>query len=390
MAARVRGGSGPLSNTIVGIDASRNRSGGAQNHLVSLLTAEDPRRHGIAEVHVWAYRDLADRLPDAPWLIRHNPSALGKSLAKQLWWQRFQFHRELGEHGCHILLSTDAGTIGTFEPSVVMSRDMLSYEPGEMARYRFSFPWFRLLFLRYAQARALRRARGAIFLTRYATDMIERHTGPLRTVAIIPHGVGLSFRRVKPEPWVIDPARTIRCVYVSNTELYKHQWNVVYAVGKLKSSGVDLCLNLVGGGTGLAQARLERAIREVDPEGRFIFQSGNVPHDQLPGILAESDIFIFASSCENMPNTLVEGMATGLPIACSDRGPMPEVLQDGGVYFDPENVTSIAGALTELLTDPSLRRQFSARATALAEKYSWERCANETWKFIMQVLRGGH
>ena len=35
-----------------------------------------------------------------------------------------------------------------------------------------------------------------------------------------------------------------------------------------------------------------------------------------------------------MPNTLVEAMASGLPIACSDRGPMPEVLGDGGVLFD--------------------------------------------------------
>ena len=42
-----------------------------------------------------------------------------------------------------------------------------------------------------------------------------------------------------------------------------------------------------------------------------------------------------------MLNTLIESTCVGLPIACSNRGPMPEVLEDGGVYFDPENTQSI-------------------------------------------------
>ena len=79
---------------------------------------------------------------------------------------------------------------------------------------------------------------------------------------------------------------------------------------------------------------------------------GFVPHDDLPSLLAGADLFVFASSCENMPNTLVEAMAIGLPIACSDRGPMPEVLRDGGVYFDPENPESIAAAIETLIRDP--------------------------------------
>ena len=50
---------------------------------------------------------------------------------------------------------------------------------------------------------------------------------------------------------------------------------------------------------------------------------------------------IFASSCESSSCVLIENMASGLPIACSNRGPMPEVLKDGGVYFDPEKPIDI-------------------------------------------------
>lgn len=103
--------------------------------------------------------------------------------------------------------------------------------------------------------------------------------------------------------------------------------------------------------------------------------------------LAEADLFIFASSCENMPNTLLEAMAVGLPIACSNRGPMPEVLDDGGVYFDPEDAVSIANSVEQLIKDPDLRAKIARRASQLSEQYSWSRCAEETWKFICETYR---
>ena len=110
-----------------------------------------------------------------------------------------------------------------------------------------------------------------------------------------------------------------------------------------------------------------------------------VAAEKLPELLAESDLFIFASSCENMPNTLVEGMASGLPIACSDRGPMPEVLRDGGTYFDPTDPASIASAIEKLLVDTELRATFARRAAELSREYSWERCARETWAFLRKT-----
>jgi glycosyltransferase involved in cell wall biosynthesis len=83
-----------------------------------------------------------------------------------------------------------------------------------------------------------------------------------------------------------------------------------------------------------------------------------------------------------MPNTLVEAMASGLPIACSDRGPMPEILKDAGVYFDPENHESISTAVFELLRSHELRKKLAERAYQLSTQYSWARCARETWSYL--------
>jgi len=370
------------SGIVVGIDASRNRSGGAIRHLVGILGAGDPRAHGIERVHVWSYDTLLDALPDAPWLVKHSPRELKGSLITQLWWQRRVLPTEARRRGVMILLNTDAGTVCRAHPAVTMSRDMLSYESGEMGRYRLSRMWLRLLALRYVQAWSLKDADGAIFLTRYAAEVIQRITGPLRRTAIIPHGIGPEFRRSHR----LSHGEPIRCMYVSQTDLYKHQWRVVRAIADLRRRGHNISLLLAGGGEGRAQRLLDDELRRSDPRSEFVTQRGFVGAKDLPALLAECDLFVFASTCENMPNTLVEAMASGLPIACSNRGPMPEVLRDGGVYFDPEDAGSIAVAVEKLVVDPALRASLAGRAAELSADYSWERCARETWAFLQEIF----
>ena len=370
----------------VAIDASRNRSGGAKAHLVGILRDSDPREHGIEAVHVWSYKSLLAALPKRPWLVKHNPAALERGLAHQMWWQWRHLPREIAQAGCQVLLSTDAGSICRYSPSAVMSRDMLSYEPGEMQRYGFSMARLRLLALKYVQNRSLRLAEGAIFLTRYAAKVIQENTGRLPRVSIIPHGVGDEFKAVTPrQDWPAPGGGPVECLYVSNAAMYKHQWHVVRAVTSLRRQGHDMRLRLVGGGSGRAQALLEAEIARSDPHGAFVRCEPFARPEHLPGILSQAHLFIFASSCENMPNTLVEAMAAGLPIACSNRGPMPEVLGDGGVTFDPEAPDSIAAAIEALLRDDDRRRDLAAQARRLAENYSWSRCGRETWQFLSHL-----
>lgn len=376
---------------VVGIDASRNRSGGAKSHLIGLITGCDPADYGVREVHVWAYRTLLDGIPDRPWLVKHNPKALECSLVRQVLWQVFSFPTQIQNVGCDIVLNTDAGSMSSVEPSVTMSRDMLSYEPGEIDRYGWSKARLRLIVLRFVQNRSLRRADGAIFLTDHAARVIQKHCGVLRRTAHIPHGVGENFLRIcHTLQWPDKQERAIRLLYISNTALYKHQWTVVKAVEQLRGQGFNVSLKLVGGGQGPAQRKLLEQMAVSDPRGEYISQEKFVPQDALPRYLSESDVFVFASSCENMPNTLIEAMAAGLPVVCSRRGPMPEVLEDAGEYFDPEESQSIAEAIRKVLDNREIRSRMSARAKALASQYSWERCARETWLFLVDTFNNYH
>ena len=375
-----------MNRIVVGIDASRNRSGGAKAHLLGILNATQPCEFGISMVHLWSYNELLEQVPDYPWLIKHCPPELDRKMPIQLLWQRNILPRELAQNGCDILLSTDAGTVCRFAPAVVMSRDMLSFEDGEMERYPIcSKARLRLLLLKYVQAASLRDAAGALFLTQYAAEVIQSFTGSLPVVRIIPHGIGNEFRRRKPMTAANGVTKHIRCCYVSNVDLYKHQWHVVTAIAMLRREGYSVELNLIGGGSGAARAMLDRAVAREDPTGSFVTILDNIPHRDIPSQLANADLFIFASSCENMPNTLVEAMAAGLPIACSARGPMPEILGDAGAYFDPEVPASIAQAIRAIISDDVFRRTIARKALDLSQEYSWRRCAQETWLFLKEA-----
>lgn len=60
-----------------------------------------------------------------------------------------------------------------------------------------------------------------------------------------------------------------------------------------------------------------------------------------------------------------------MPIVCSDKGPMSEILGDAGVYFDPEKPTEIADVLKKLINSPMIREQKVNVAYKIAKAYTW-------------------
>jgi glycosyltransferase involved in cell wall biosynthesis len=143
----------------------------------------------------------------------------------------------------------------------------------------------------------------------------------------------------------------------------------------------------VGSAFSSAYNRFKKTWAKLSLSKGCIRYHGEVPHNELARYYREADAFVFASSCENLPIILLEAMAAGLPIACSNRGPMPEVLKDAGVYFDPESPEQIAQAMAKLMADSELRASCSAKAYEYASQYQWKRCADETFAFLSSVAK---
>jgi glycosyltransferase involved in cell wall biosynthesis len=374
----------------LGVDASNLRLGGGITHLIELLRAAQPPKFGFSEVIVWGREAVLERLEDRPWLVKSAQRVLEHGLLQQSWWQSFRLSELARAADCALLFVPGGSYVGSFRPVVTMSRNMLPFEWRETRRYGFSRHTLKWIVLRLVQSRSFRKADGIIFLTQYAQRAVLRVVGRLRGKTVtIAHGINPRFIRApRPQrtPAQFTAAQPCRLVYVSTTELYKHQWNVAEAVAQLRSEGLPLVLDLAGP-PGPGQRRLDATLERVDPQRRFISARGEVAYRDLHELYAAADIGVFASSCENMPNILLEGMASGLPMACSNLGPMPEVLGDAGVYFNPERPGEIAEALRSLIASPELRAQKAQAAFMRAQQYSWKRCAEETFSFLGRIAQ---
>jgi len=375
----------------IGIDASNLREGGGVTHLVELLQAAVPSEHGVDRVTVWAGRETLAHLPERSWLEARTDPALDGCLPQRAYWQTRTLAREAAT-AADVLFVPGGTYRGAFRPFVAMFRNMLPFADRERRRYGLSAMRAKLELLQFTQASTFRRADGVIVLTDHAREVLSGlAVSPRQRIAVIPHGVDRSFLRPPRAQHGLETfsaERPLRLLYVSKVDLYKHQWTVAEAVAELRSEGLPIALRLVGPAYGPAASRPLATLDAIDPARHYVRYEAAVERRYLPDAYASADGFVFASTCENLPNILIEAMAAGLPIACSNRRPMPDVLGPDAFYFDPESRESIVAALRALVIDPEARNRAAEAAYARAQSFSWERCARETFAFVRETAGG--
>lgn len=377
---------------ILAIDASNLREGGGVTHLVELLRTVEPLRYGFGRIILWSVPETLDRIDDRPWLDKRAPRAISRGGLRRIFWQWYTLAREARAEGCDLLFSPGGTLLCNFHPAVTMCRNMLPFEATEVERYGISLRRLRLLLLRRLQSMSFRKADGLVFLTDYARNAVLKIIGSVSgMVTTIPHGVSEKFHvaeRVHRKIATASSQLPFRLIYVSHASPYKHQWNVISAVASLRArTNWPVVLDMVGP-LSIASSvnQIKHSIAEHDFTGEWAHFHGPEPREKLQERLSGADAAVFASSCENMPNILLEKMAAGLPIACSSRGPMPEILKNAGEYFDPECPVEIAAALEKLISDSALRQSYALKSISMASRFSWERCTDETFLFLSNFL----
>ena len=103
---------------------------------------------------------------------------------------------------------------------------------------------------------------------------------------------------------------------------------------------------------------------------------GEINQQKVIKDLKKFDIFVFASSSETFGISLVEAMAVGMPIVSSNKSSLPEVLQNGGLYFDPKDDLQLSNQIELLITNEVYAATILGiiLATGLrlvAMKYNW-------------------
>jgi glycosyltransferase involved in cell wall biosynthesis len=140
---------------------------------------------------------------------------------------------------------------------------------------------------------------------------------------------------------------------------------------------------VIAGRKGWLYDQIFQQVERLGLESEVVFP-GYVPQEDLPALLSGARLFVFPSLYEGFGLPMLEAMACGTPVVCSNVSSLPEVAGDAALLVDPLDVKGMAEAMNRLLQDEGLRAELVERGYRQVRQFSWERCARET----LAVLEG--
>lgn len=138
---------------------------------------------------------------------------------------------------------------------------------------------------------------------------------------------------------------------------------------------------VLAGGHGHKFEEVETTIRRFGL-GDKVRVLGRVPDEDVPALFSGATASVYPSFVEGFGLPVLESMACGTPVVCSNTGALPEVGGDAALYVDPYDVESIVQGLREALASDDMQTERIKKGLEHVKKFSWE----ETARQIMQVF----
>ena len=207
-------------------------------------------------------------------------------------------------------------------------------------------------------------------------DLVERLGMRRERIDVIPHGVEPSAR-VAPTPeselrarFALGDRRVV--LSLSAKRPHKNLRGLLDAVARIPAERRPV-LVLPGYSTPYEnELREHAAALQVADDVRF---AGWTSDADVAGLLAASGAFVYPSFYEGFGLPVLEAMAHGVPVACSDRSSLPEVAGGAALLFDPDDPGAIAAAIETLLEDRAAAERLRAAGRERAARFTWRRAA---------------
>jgi glycosyltransferase involved in cell wall biosynthesis len=250
-----------------------------------------------------------------------------------------------------------------------------------------AMPQYARGFLKQAYARAMfgtvrRHARAVICVSDFTVAELQRLTPSSRQIVRrIYDGIDDAWFHVPASPQ--QPSRPY-LLYVGNVKPHKNLRTLIDAFGRVKDTIAE-DLVIVGKRDGFISG--DDNIAEYAREcGERVVFTGYVSDDRLRQYMAHATALVFPSLYEGFGLPPLEAMATGCPVLASNAASIPEVCGDAVLYCDARNPDDLAAGMLRIVGDAGLRESLRLRGRQRAQMFSWDTCADETVKLMLEVL----
>jgi glycosyltransferase involved in cell wall biosynthesis len=296
----------------------------------------------------------------------------GSALTRLLW-EQMVLPRIIRTLGIEVLYTANnLGILASRCPFVISIRNM---EPLAASLRRVPARLqARLVALRVLTRVSMRRAARIIAVSGYVRDHILGMGVPGDKVRIVYHGVdvpqpgsGVGVVAPDEEPggrFIFSASKFVR---------YANMETLIRGYHAIRAAGMQQPLLIAGGSWDHKyEAEIRGLVRALDLD-RSVRFLGYVAHAEMLALLRAATLFVFPSTLEACPFTLLEAMACGATILTTRTGPMPELCADAAWYFDPSDSRALAQQAITLLAEPDARRRLAAAARSRAAQYGWEK-----------------
>jgi glycosyltransferase involved in cell wall biosynthesis len=174
--------------------------------------------------------------------------------------------------------------------------------------------------------------------------------------------------------------------YPANTWPHKNHVRLVRAWALLRRRISVNCPLVL---TGKAREGHGSFLAEVEQQGlqQEILYLGYVPRQEMPLLYAAASLLIFPSLFEGFGLPVLEAMASGCPVACSNLTTLPEIAGGAALLFDPYSEEEIAEAAQRLIEDEEIRQALRQRGLERAQEFSWQKTARETLQVYYRAVQ---
>jgi len=246
--------------------------------------------------------------------------------------------------------------------------------------------------LQWTVRRTVERAARILTGSEFSRSSILKVYGDLDEdkVVVVPNAAASEFRPISREAAAANVRERFSIaapfiLAVGDIQPRKNQIGLIRAFARLAQSHPQLKQNLVlAGKETWFSDRVHQAARESGVADRIQFV-GFVSDTDLLQLYNACDVFVFPSFYEGFGLPVLEAMACGRAVVCSNTSALPEVVDGAAILFDPYAVDEIVRAIADLLIDSELRARMERIGLQRAAHFSWQKTAQRTLEVFHQV-----